>query len=35
MHDDEPKFTPGARELLLIMVILVVGYFWLGPKLFH
>jgi hypothetical protein len=33
--DDSHKVTPGVRELLLILVILAVGYFWLVPKLFH
>jgi hypothetical protein len=35
MDDDGQKFTPGARELLLILVILAVGYFWLFPRYFH
>ncbi len=35
MHDDGPKFTPGAREVFIILVVLAVGYFWLVPHLFR
>jgi hypothetical protein len=32
--DDGLKFTPGPRELLILLVVLAVAYIWVLPRFF-
>ena len=34
-NDDSHKVHPGVREILVLIVVLAVGYFWFYPKFFR